>query len=273
MYNNKDNKDRYKNMSIYGYMDYDNNNSRDRYKKDITENRDHKLKKPMDNVDKNNKDKDNKPESLSSNPRLWGPMMWTLLHELALNGLKNPNIINSVNIEQEYNKIIRSLPYIIPCSLCRSHTKEAYEYGKISRSISKPDKFNEWVWRMKNIANENTRGYKLSYENYQLRLDAKTTFAHEQEIWDLLFIISINYPNKGDSDENRQQYYNTFFVALGTLLERIDHLNRFKILKDIKGVNDRGVWEGIPELQVWLSDIYKQTTGKTADIQKFVTHR
>jgi hypothetical protein len=210
----------------------------------------------------NNKDTSYKgQQSVSISPLFWGPLMWGLMHEFAKYGKYNSDFNLKI---LDYNEFVKSLPYVLPCSVCRSHTKQAIQAGKISKSLSTVTKFSDWVWKLKTHANENTSDTNLSYDSYVDRLNIRSSFIAESDIWDLLFMMSYNYPNKSDSDVSRQEYYNNFLIAIGNITDSIPHLNKFKCLKNTYK------WEYVENFQNWLIELYKNNNnGKIPDIKKY----
>lgn len=217
-------------------------------------------------IDMETKNKNNFTNFISSgsvNPILWGPLMWNLLHELAKYGLDNK--ANNANILPDYKNIISSLPHVLPCSVCRQHCKEAYDYGRVTRSITSINKFHDWVWDLKTSANKHTNAVNLSYDNYIQKLEVRTSFLSENDMWDLLFLMILNYPNKKDYDINRQNYYMTFFKSIANLAEHVDSISKFKCLNQTIPI-----WDGVAQLQEWLIELYKSMySGQMPDINKY----
>ena len=200
---------------------------------------------------------------MSVNPILWGPLMWNLLHELAKHGIDNK--INNVSELPDYKNIISCMPHILPCSVCRQHCKEAYDYGRVTRSLTSINKFYDWVWDLKTNANKHTNAVNLSYDNYTQKLKVRTSFISENDVWDLLFLMALNYPNNKDYDINRQNYYMTFFKSLANLAEHVDVISKFKCLNPTIPL-----WDGVAQLQDWLIVLYKiMYNGKIPDIDKY----
>ena len=201
-----------------------------------------------------------KSKHISVNPALWGPLIWNFLHELAKDG----NRLNSYN--SDYNNIIKAMPYILPCESCRSHCLSAYNSNKISKSISSPTKFKDWVWKMKSIANQNTNAVNLTFENYISRLNTRTSFISEPDLWDLLFMISYSYPASNDNSEDRQKYYMLFFSSVINLCEHYEHLSMFALLKNVFA----NKLENYSAIHHHLSEHYKSIYGKYLDVKKYV---
>lgn len=201
-----------------------------------------------------------KSKQIGINPTLWGPLMWNLLHELAKDG----NRLSSFS--SEYNNIIKAMPYILPCETCRNHCSSAYNTNKIAKSISSPIKFKDWVWKMKSIANQNTNAVNLSFENYVVRLNARSSFISEPDLWDLLFMISYSYPASNDNGEDRQKYYVLFFNSVINLCEHFEHLSMFALLKSVFG----NKFDNYNVIHHHLSEHYKSIYGKHPDVKKYV---
>lgn len=200
-----------------------------------------------------------KSKNISINPTIWGPLFWNLLHEFAKDG----NRLNMLNYE--YNNIIKAMPYILPCDTCRNHCGTAYNTNKVAKSISSPTKFKDWVWKMKSIANQNTSASNLSFENYVSRLNTRTAFMSEHDLWDLLFMISYSYPDNHDK-EDRQKYYLLFFSSVINICQHYEHLNMFFILKNSFEIKH----DNYSSIHNHLIDHYKTLYGKQPDIQKYI---
>jgi hypothetical protein len=200
--------------------------------------------------------------SININPSIWGPLIWNLLYEFAKHAHKLSEFA------EDYKNVIKCLPHILPCTKCRNHCIQAYNERINAINVNNND-FPEWIWKMKSIVNTNTNAVNLNLENYIHRLNVWSIFITESSLWDLLFMLSYSYPRYDDHDSIRQSYYIIFFKSVSRICEQISHLNKFKVLREIKKLDANSKWSTNSDLQSWLIDLYQNMYNKTPDIYKY----
>lgn len=55
---------------------------------------------------------------------LWGPTIWDAMHFISLG---YPEVNPSTEVQQAAFQFLRSLPYLLPCMLCRVHLAETFQ--------------------------------------------------------------------------------------------------------------------------------------------------
>lgn len=210
--------------------------------------------------------------SIGVNPTLWGPLIWNLLHEFSkLGSQTEPNLNIESNIN-DFRNIIKALPYILPCSICRSHVSQAYNSNKISTNLDSCKDFKIWVWKMKSISNSNTGTTSISLDQYSDRISTWSRFTSEEQIFDLLFIMAHGYPQISEQDINRQQYYYLFLKSIANLCGKIDYLKNInKFIDEIQKMENGPKINNInnkKELTTFFSNIYTKIYEKQYNYNK-----
>ena len=92
---------------------------------------------------------------------IWGPAAWSFLQTSAFAYGKNPE--QATETEQEHARtFFYTLPYMLPCSICRKHYLEHIE--KHPPAVENRDALTRWIVKIHNIVNVNNGKPIMSYE-------------------------------------------------------------------------------------------------------------
>lgn len=91
----------------------------------------------------------------------WGPRFWTILHTFAECSGSQTTLIQSNDEADAWIYIVRALPFVLPCPLCRQHFREWMTQRRLDhlRTITHEVRrafLREWVWGCHNRVNEMT---------------------------------------------------------------------------------------------------------------------
>ena len=115
--------------------------------------------------DKLNIKKDNLKNN--SQPHVFGPPLWFILHVSSFNYPDNPSTVVKKNMEY----IIKGLPVLIPCQKCKEHATQYIEKNidKISEIVSSKKNIFEFFVDFHNYVNQRYNKKIMSYdEAYKL---------------------------------------------------------------------------------------------------------
>lgn len=100
--------------------------------------------------------------SIYKNTKVWGSSAWTFLHCISYTYPEKPTIKE----KKEYKKFLLSLQHVLPCSLCREHTKEYFQKNPVEKALESRDKFVCYLIKLRNYINVYYKKQKkLSLQN------------------------------------------------------------------------------------------------------------
>lgn len=67
------------------------------------------------------------------NQKQWGPPAWSMLHSLA----KRAESTGSVGDDIKIRRMLRDLPYMLPCKYCRNHSKKYYRDKNVNSRLKR----------------------------------------------------------------------------------------------------------------------------------------
>lgn len=181
---------------------------------------------------------------------IWGNIMWNVLDELVrvldpnrevpidrkvIDPLGNIKVVGfrimTQDEKQKYRKILTlllyALRYILPCVYCR----ESFRVYIKELPPGESDNLVEWLWKIHNCVNHKLdHKCTLGLEKFEKRLLIWTSFVDCYQVWDLLTILSLNYPKseraKDDKEfESKRSSYFIFMYALSILLQYVPSLS------------------------------------------------
>ena len=99
----------------------------------------------------------------TSNPNVWGPMLWFTLH----NGAAKYPVKPSPLYISKMKDLITSLPYILPCISCQVHANNHIENHKnnLDDICSSREKVFKFFVDFHNSVNRRTNKKEMSYED------------------------------------------------------------------------------------------------------------
>jgi len=177
--------------------------------------------------------------------QLWGPPTWNLFAALvrmlyrgyAPGAAALPKPAQRVAYAQRLVWIAMALRYVLPCRHCRESYRKNYATlpPPDPRASGRDDGMSwvAWLWRMHNAVNDKLdRKCTLSLNKFRKRLLAWTVLIDEVQLWDLLVVVTLNYPSvrseaslaSGEPDPDPERaakrlWYLVFFDALSACLD------------------------------------------------------
>lgn len=143
-------------------------------------------------------------------PRIWGPMLWDLLHAIA----RMVDVRAGQRNRNNFMTFLTTLQFVLPCVACRNnYARHITTYLKRDVGLGE---MSELVIDLHNTVNRHLE---------KPVVDTKVALKR-QEVWDIkvdgdkcigfLYVVLLNYDACGVDDKIIR--YNDFFVALSKLL-------------------------------------------------------
>lgn len=163
---------------------------------------------------------------------IWGPPLWSLrsalIRVLYLPYDSHAHRDHEFILHYKKNLLLflYSLRYVLPCVYCR----DSYRLYLRAMPPENEQDLVEWEWKVHNEVNmklERTCG--LSLEKFQKRMMVWTTFMDPMQLWDVITVLSLNYPKLENKHEDREflakrAAYHVFFQTLSKLLPHVTGL-------------------------------------------------
>ena len=100
--------------------------------------------------------------SLYKNTKVWGSSAWTFLHCISYTYPDNP----TKKQRNEYKKFLLSLQYVLPCSICRDHTKKYFKENPVDDALLSKERFVCYLIKLRNYINVHYKQQKkISLKN------------------------------------------------------------------------------------------------------------
>lgn len=135
---------------------------------------------------------------------IWGPLAWNLLHDVAVMGDKLIPKIPAMN-----DTIVRFFTLwqnLLPCVYCRQ------SFRRFSHRLPPQYPFRVWIYNIHNMVNRKlNKPLSLSRHVWLRRCKIYRCFGNTPQLWDLCFILVLNYNVK------QQEYYIQWFQILRKL--------------------------------------------------------
>ena len=157
---------------------------------------------------------------------IWGPKLWNVFYEFTRLSQRGAT-------KSQKDKIItffHSLVYVLPCALCRNSYRGFIRNDPIEPHIDN-GQLVEWIYFLKEkVNNKLHRSSVITYQKFQKRLNAWTSLASNEDVWDVLFMVAFNHPQAqtGEVKEVEQKliYYCLFYSCIPDILIAIPHLKK-----------------------------------------------
>ena len=91
-----------------------------------------------------------------SDPAVWGPSMWRILHSLAERLGKQSNMLLIQDEQRAWINFIRAVEPAIPCKRCRAHFRDWMVTHRLTESANKANA-REWLWGLHSEVNKERR--------------------------------------------------------------------------------------------------------------------
>ena len=191
---------------------------------------------------------------LASNPKIWGPFLWCLLHGSAIKyKFTDKNYM-------KYRLFLLTLKNVIPCNICKHHFN--IELSRISfKKLLKTNKsLNTWLYKFHDYVNKNKKIYFMerrtrspSYKASRIHWIKQSEITIDYCLWFFLKIISIT-ENKQDViafiKATNNIFYNRRFVKC---------MSGCKNIESISNSNNLSYW--LYRVEKYLKN--KKTTRRT----------
>lgn len=202
---------------------------------------------------------------------LFGPKFWNVLTE----ALKITTLHKNDQNQKHGMVLLESLVYLLPCSICRNSYLEFYY--QVKQIIRKDSNLTQLLYSLHHSVNKKLgmqRDYSnlpsvkeptvLTREKFQKRLSTWGTFASEEDVWDMLFISAIVYPEPESEEsekekmhrELKQQHYYFFIHSLSSLL--IQGVSHYMVAYSLQTFSqmDKKFFTCKKDLLKWLYQAY-----------------
>ena len=136
--------------------------------------------------------------------KIWGPLTWNLLHDVAVLGDKIvPKVPSMIPIITRFFTLWQDL---LPCVYCRQ------SFRRFSQQLPPQYPFRVWIYRIHNMVNQKlNKPLSLPQRVWMKRCKIYRCFGNTPQLWDLCFILMLNYNTK------RQSAYVEWFQTLHKL--------------------------------------------------------
>jgi FAD-linked sulfhydryl oxidase len=95
--------------------------------------------------------------------KTWGPIMWDILHKMAINYSDYPTYLNALIVYQKIKDYINH----IPCGICQIHA--AKYFSQNPPNMRNSETLQIWVWNFHNNVNLRLGKKMMSYQDYKIK--------------------------------------------------------------------------------------------------------
>ncbi len=164
---------------------------------------------------------------------IWGPSAWKLLHTIAYvyDKKKGTNETKEKREKKDikyYIMFLNSLPYILPCEICRTNLKQHYKELPVSKIFEENNHgLAEWMYEIHNMVNKSRNVLKHPSKK---QVDKMYSNINGDNPLGLEFLYSVAFT----FDIRNKDYYNKFFKSLMYILPDGQFKNIYvKAIKDV----------------------------------------
>lgn len=150
------------------------------------------------------------------NPNIWGPLAWNLFSDLCYHydSLQNPN----ESIKTDVRRVFEYFRFLLPCKHCRVSYTNYYSILPILPFIETQN-MSAWLWSLHELVNNKLdKKDRLDYPVYIRRMNAWTRIGSPQQVWDLLFILAMNYDDESNTFEEKRNFTLKLLLVLPNVL-------------------------------------------------------
>lgn len=94
--------------------------------------------------------------SLYKNTKVWGSSAWLFLHCISQTYPEKPTFKE----KRAYKSFLLSLQDVLPCSLCREHTKLYFEKYPVEEALENRERFVCYLIQLRNYINKHYKKQK-----------------------------------------------------------------------------------------------------------------
>jgi Erv1 / Alr family len=129
-----------------------------------------------------------------SNPDIWGPPLWRLLHAFAEKLGRQTNVILISDEQRAWINFLKSVEIIIPCKKCKNHyilwrTKNRPENFASYPNYSLQARAREWVWGLHTEINQERKVENVPLADVQAMYQDRTSDDVQREYEYLLRLL------------------------------------------------------------------------------------
>lgn len=168
-------------------------------------------------------------------PSIWGPKLWNVIFDLC-HGLDGEH---SETQKQAVMLVFGALRDLLPCRYCRDSYR-GYVQDLPMDAYFSSHKCLEWAYTLKNKVNAKLdKRDSISYEKFERRMATWTTASSNSDVFDVLYILALNWTPRAFSPEQRAQKKYALFVLLNALPVALELLpNRQKTIAALAAAQD-----------------------------------
>jgi len=143
-----------------------------------------------------------------ADPKLWGPLLWKILHSTCENLGNNTHIILQNDEMNYFKQLQKKLYFALPCKICKDHYKTYSKNIKDVPYTNFKTYAKEFFFNLHNIIN----GSNFNYN------DLETTYKYNKELMNThISELSVLYRKFSDSRYIQYKEYNDFIAILNML--------------------------------------------------------
>ena len=140
---------------------------------------------------------------------IWGPLMWQFINDVAI---VNDEIYHRLEEHERHliPKFVKHLKYMLPCKWCRQ------SYSVYISELPPQTPMKEWVYKVHEKVNRKLkRKSVIGVDKFLRRCEVYGGFGSTEHLWDLLFILALNYePQKRDAYKLWFEYMGFIYAML-----------------------------------------------------------
>ena len=158
---------------------------------------------------------------LNLNPKIWGKYSWFFVDSIVLSYPKNPTTI----IKQQYKNMFYSMPFILPCGICRKHFNQFItKYPLTDQILSSRDKLIIWILKAHN-------NVKTINKKKHISLSEFYSFYNTKYNKDVRNYSNIQSCNLKQNNNNKNDNNNIIIILFGIIIALSLYILRINQIK------------------------------------------
>jgi hypothetical protein len=195
---------------------------------------------------------------------LWGPLFWALSHDVAI-------IMDRRWSEWDAQQRHQSaqywflLQFLLPCRYCRE------SYTQFYRQDPPTYPFTVWVFNLHNKVNQKLEKPLLEWDKFQRKAQVYQSFSNITTLWDIFFIMAINYEPKQKQKPMREWFGWLVFMMPWLVRDRMFDPDAIILTSPGSVASDRTILRSQASFLQHLARMYNQTFSTRHSVDYFVT--
>jgi hypothetical protein len=192
---------------------------------------------------------------------IWGPPMWQWFHDIAvmMDQSKDPS-------QPKFVQFWYTAKTILPCRWCRC------SFGRYLKKAPPQYPFVSWIFDIHHRVNRKLKkSTKLDSLKFQRKCQVYSSFAHSDTIWDIIFILLINY-NPLRKQKHYQEFFTCFYWIMPGLVQYRQYDDKKLACFSDPDWYDFIPWADKPKTMVHFLHSYNQLHDHTLKIEALI-HR